>query len=1302
MNQGWFVGVTAMVVIMMTSTSNADMDSNGLRKVGGFRCVDMKSLKNDSSYDLYEIGYFCYSSFSMDIWKRHGVPFWYPKESGDVRVAGAQWKPSSVSLVSADWAGAVAQADHQQPGNGEIKNANDGQESTFWFAGENKPGGKLWIDFNGICQVNTIRFLGWATPRHAPKDYSVGLILPDKTKKEIASVKDEKRMGEWISFPVDSIDAKGVYIDVRSTMEAQHGPVIYELQAIGGRSTAIRRNPSEITIPLKGTPAQEIFMLGNVGDGFDTTPEVETSVGEYILRYSDGKEETIPLVAGRNVASYQYGHFVPQAEFAFAFRDGEALHNDPAGSLYYHLDEMLPVHPRRQLMMFAYTPKRKDVPIESIKLRCTNSKASLVLAGLTIRESGTRMNALVYNGKVVRPYPAKTPKAKPSPIDAMLDKTRILSFDGQWQYSADPGNLGIRHSYYSKDFDTSGWKTMPVPSQWYVQGLDYHGVVWFKRYLDVPESFPGSVLDLNFGGVDYDARVWINGEYAGRHIGAFSSFKLDVTKFIRKGMKNLIAVRVDSPIDPGYSPQKTIIKGNSQDDIAMPYNEEGCSGGIFRTVTLIGRGDVGMEDLWANSILSKDLKHADTTVRFELNSAQAASGAVTVSCRLTEPKIDGRKPRVFTSEKMVDVKGVKSVEFDFAIDNPLLWFPWEQGPQNLHLLEIEVRRGGEILDRHVSRVGLRQVELNREEKCIYVNHHRIFIKGMLNDDIHWMSMMDRTGYRQRIQLQKDANLNLIRMTTHQSSPDMYDLCDEMGMMIWQEMPLQWGYSATEPVRNDIINIVKDTVRQCRPHASVIGWSAWNEAGQPEFTERVTETITNLDGSRPMTRASGLGDFDIHIYPNIMPAQLARRSFFWSGIHVGFVSEVGAYGLSSLDEIKKIAGKNLFPFDSADYFWETFNSYRYHDGPVFWDAPSAADWPTEKIKEYTLSKINPSERWLMQFMKFMYENFRAQRFDPTTAAIHCRFDDALPTAFLGVVNFNGQPRKAYYSVQQACQEVLPIVFFDYLGASDVRVINDYWSRSWKGCTLQYQVTDRAGKVVYDLSKSFDLPADSTVKVLNRKELGDIFHVAGGFFAHLSVIDRDGNVLSKNSYDLTADEIEAFVTSIYPVPPVKPIDSVFLNAGQLDSSIKAGQGSDTYSSTQLKLGEGGVAGLQFSVDLPQDGIYLIRAACNSGIQLRKYDAMIDGVKVELESYPYTDMSLGATRVPYSALQLSWYPGWSARLTKGMHKVEIKWIGDQPAAPIFIDAISFQRCTNPNTMGYRPEFTADTSTLDNKNLK
>ena len=67
---------------------------------------------------------------------------------------------------------------------------------------------------------------------------------------------------------------------------------------------------------------------------------------------------------------------------------------------------------------------------------------------------------------------------------------------------------------------------------------------------------------------------------------------------------------MDCPLDPGYPEQKTLIKGNSADDLIMPYDQEGSMGGIYRSVTLRGRGDVGIRDLWTVTDLSPDLKHA--------------------------------------------------------------------------------------------------------------------------------------------------------------------------------------------------------------------------------------------------------------------------------------------------------------------------------------------------------------------------------------------------------------------------------------------------------------------------------------------------------------------------------------------------------------------------------------------------------------------------------------------------------------------------------------------------------------------
>jgi beta-mannosidase len=974
------------------------------------------------------------------------------------------------------------------------------------------------------------------------------------------------------------------------------------------------------------------------------------------------------------VADIRYGHFVPEAEFAYGLKP-----YDPSpGAISYHLDEQVPVETNQQLMIFSHSLAHADWAIQSIEFRCTRPKTSLILAAITLEQHGPRISPLFYDGKMVRPYPENTPPAPPSPLDALRDRSRELSLDGIWNYQTDPGNVGIRKEFFSPSYDASTWKTMPIPSQWYLEGLDYHGVVWFRRNLAVPASFPGSVAELDFGAVDYEARIWINGVYVGRHIGPYTSFKLNVTSALRKGASNLVVVRVDCPLDPGYEEHKTLIEGNTTDDIIMPYGREGSMGGIYRSVILRGRGDAGIDDLWATTELSPDLKHAAVSVKLNVENGSPSASAE-IKATLTEPERPGASARTFTANKHVKLNsGQIPVELSLSIDDPVLWYPWEQGTPYLHLLKVELLRDGEVSDTKFIRVGLRQVEFNEQDHYILVNHHRIFLKGILNDDIHWRSLMDRRGYAQRIKMQKDANINIIRLIAHQSGEDMYDLCDEMGMMIWQEMPLQWQYSHSEAIRDEILNVVHDTLIQTRSHGSIVGWSAWNEGGQPDFSDRITAMIRDLDGSRPLTRASGHGEFDVHIYPN-MTDGLQRRTSLWTGLRLNFVSETGSYGLSSEKAIRDMAGDDYLRFDSVDPIWDNFDSYRWSDDPVFPDSPKPAAWRTEKIREYVLAKIKPSERFYAQYHKYQYENARAQRFDPTTALIHCRFDDAYPLAYSGApVNFNGEPKPAYFAIQNANQAVLPILFFDFEGAKDVRVVNDYWFRELKGAKLTYRLRTRDGKIVRDVTRTFDLPADSKVSVLERGETGDVWHVPGGFFADLSVYDSSGKVLSENHYDFTEQEVQTFLTSVYPLAPVKPANSVVITADEasnLKDVTKELSDGGTYSREILKSNSAGRPEFEFTASVPEDGDYYIRISANSGKAAHQLDLAIDGKPAPLEQYATLNPDEHLTRDVYATPDISWYPGWTAHLKKGQHRLVFRIPDSRPTPDLVFDAIAIQ---------------------------
>ena len=465
--------------------------------------------------------------------------------------------------------------------------------------------------------------------------------------------------------------------------------------------------------------------------------------------------------------------------------------------------------------------------------------------------------------------------------------------------------------------------------------------------------------------------------------------------------------------------------------------------------------------------------------------------------------------------------------------------------------------------------------------------------------------MDRSGYAQRLKMQKDAGVNTIRLTTHQSSPEMYDLCNEMGMMIWQEMPLQWAYSASEPIHRDILKIARETMVQTRPHPCVIGYSAWNEGGQPEFTNRVVDLMLGLDSTRPISRACGGGDWDIHIYTD-MSSSLTRLTPLWTGHTLRLHQRDRLLRTSHRGGNARDARARFVPLRFGRLLLGEFLQLPARMRSLL---PGYA--PRVRLAEGESPEIRARKAACHRTPPVSLHEIGVREFP--RAAIR-PLDGACSTAAstipclppnLGIVSFNGRPRKAYFAAKEAMQTVLPILFFDMTGAEDLRVINDYWHKSWKGCTLKYTLKNRDGSTIKHIERKFDLPEDATVKVLTREEVGDVWRLPG-FFAELQIVTADGALLSENHYDMTNDEIVAFVTNVYPVAPAKPVAAIVLkgaDAAKLTGTHRQLAAKDAYSEKLLELGgEGKACAAEYKINVPKAG----RVFCSRCLRFRPRSA------------------------------------------------------------------------------------------------
>ncbi|MGA2490925.1 MAG: sugar-binding domain-containing protein, partial [Anaerolineales bacterium] len=180
-----------------------------------------------------------------------------------------------------------------------------------------------------------------------------------------------------------------------------------------------------------------------------------------------------------------------------------------------------------------------------------------------------------------------------------------LSLSGNWRYSTEDQSDFARPA-----FDDSAWRTMHIPQNWFLGGLDHHGVVWYRREF-IYEPVEGFTR-LHFDSVDYFADVYLNGKFLGHHTGYFEPFTYDVTNVLQPG-KNSLAVRVDSPYEQpglnGWHIRKRLVKGVLNHHDCRPgggWNPEGQSyntGGIWNNVYLEEHSGVTIDEVMLNAEL---------------------------------------------------------------------------------------------------------------------------------------------------------------------------------------------------------------------------------------------------------------------------------------------------------------------------------------------------------------------------------------------------------------------------------------------------------------------------------------------------------------------------------------------------------------------------------------------------------------------------------------------------------------------------------------------------------------------------
>lgn len=423
------------------------------------------------------------------------------------------------------------------------------------------------------------------------------------------------------------------------------------------------------------------------------------------------------------------------------------------------------------------------------------------------------------------------------PLVENITARENICLDGKWRYIIDPLENGyydyrLRINYdgffrnrtdqkenlVEYDFNTS--EQINVPGDWNSQDPNlfvYEGTLWYEKDFAI-EHDPARRYILYFGAINYHSIVYVNGKRVGEHIGGYTSFNFDVTKYVREG-NNHVVVKVDNK--------------RHQDNVPTVNMDWWNYGGITRSVYLASLPAVGVDNYKVELSGEKEI-----TFWAQLNQPEAG---VEVRFAIPELKID--KTVATNAEGEAKLVVGKKVE------------RWN--PDSPKLYDVEIAASGETLS---DRVGFRTIETQGTK--ILLNGEPIFLKGI---SIHeeapygigraWSSEQAVTT----LGWAKEMGCNYVRLAHYPHNEFMVRKAEEMGLMVWSEIPVYWTISwENEATYQNAEKQLVEMISRDKNRCGIVIWSIANETPHSDardtFLSRLATKARSMDDSRLLSMA----------------------------------------------------------------------------------------------------------------------------------------------------------------------------------------------------------------------------------------------------------------------------------------------------------------------------------------------------------------------------------------------------------------------------------------------------------------
>jgi beta-mannosidase len=685
-------------------------------------------------------------------------------------------------------------------------------------------------------------------------------------------------------------------------------------------------------------------------------------------------------------------------------------------------------------------------------------------------------------------------------VDQLLD-------GGDWRMgSYDPGQ-GEAAFAFAEDFQERGFRTVVVPGDTQLQaGLtgierfrDSKELItvnqrewWYRKHFRVKPVQTGSITRLVFDGADYFASVWLNGKLLGEHEGTYTAFSFDVTKLLRTTGENMVAVRVTHPWVPKDRALNEYLNGNFT--MTQPWSNatldkppyfmdvswdalpaQGNAAfdmGIWRSVHLVSSSPITISDVFVGT---KEIA-ADGTATLQIAATIDNATAETRMGRLTfEMRPDNFRgaARELPALEWTAAPGKTTLSEEVKVEHAHLWWSWDQGAQEMYDMSARLLTG----DMRSVRFGIRTVA--RDDDMSYrLNGRRVFIKASwfpIAD--YYRSTPTRESYERDLRLFRDGNFNLTVNFTVVEKPEFYELCDELGILVVEELPVQQfgpvrvldaDSPRKEPFLRQATRQFSEIILANRNHPSIIEWAPLAEAhdkngkwgfytmtldqqGYQDFADRARTLVADLaPGAIFQTSLCDFGEQHFWIAGGQRGNTQSYQELFDASAK--FISEYGAISMSSYENL----GKYLSPAQQWNPHMQD-TSLRWFGLPI--DAPAYSYWTSfmddgffgmlyravhsvDRTPRSARELVADTQLYQAFLLKYATQAFRRKKYAPVQGIRSWDFVELAPGFRFGIVDYDRVPKTAYYYMKQALAPVA--VSFAYKGALESQLAGRAWS------------------------------------------------------------------------------------------------------------------------------------------------------------------------------------------------------------------------------------------------------------------